>query len=433
MLDKYDKIVRKLDKPPVRLFEKLCIRNRNKSSSCRLCVAACPVDAVQIERIPDKGLGPVVDFGLCTACGACATVCPDGVFELVDLPDQKILSYLELLTQQTSNVTFSCTFGREEREEAEAAEQPKGRKQKKKRAETERPGVQVTCLARINEAIIVGAAGLGAETIWLDTSLCEQCSLGSVRPLIEKTARTSKRFLTTYGSKAQVVAAVEPPAVATGKPLPKNFPTVESFDQVDRRDFLKRLRKEAIKTGAVVVESSIPDFFPEPEETSQGLEYRVPTKRVLLLDAVRRFNDGVKEKASVRGMPFNSVAINENCTGCEWCALFCPSRALLKRDEEEEESTARIDFTISYCTGCDTCRDVCMEEAIDYRKDYSPAVFREETAESLAEFTIFACSECEEPFISMDPSAEYCYICAKKQANIGEMFHSFRDKSGKKY
>ncbi|NMC49864.1 MAG: 4Fe-4S binding protein [Desulfovibrio sp.] len=44
---------------------------------CGLCVDACPVGAITLEKAM-----AVVDASLCVGCGVCATTCPEGAIRL---------------------------------------------------------------------------------------------------------------------------------------------------------------------------------------------------------------------------------------------------------------------------------------------------------------------------------------------------------------
>lgn len=55
--------------------------------ACRYCVANCPKGALKAaERINGKGYIPVVvDIEKCICCGVCFNVCPDYVFEIIEV------------------------------------------------------------------------------------------------------------------------------------------------------------------------------------------------------------------------------------------------------------------------------------------------------------------------------------------------------------
>lgn len=57
--------------------------NQDYCKGCELCVDACPVNIVQIDKnkINKKGYNPATVFEMdkCIGCTNCATMCPDGV------------------------------------------------------------------------------------------------------------------------------------------------------------------------------------------------------------------------------------------------------------------------------------------------------------------------------------------------------------------
>ncbi len=70
-------------------FRPLAIRG-DRCKGCELCIAACPHQALALDRSVVNPLGyhPVrlVDPSACTSCAICARVCPDAVFTVYAAP-----------------------------------------------------------------------------------------------------------------------------------------------------------------------------------------------------------------------------------------------------------------------------------------------------------------------------------------------------------
>jgi len=70
-------------------FRPLSIRT-DRCKGCELCVAACPHQALALDRSAVNPLGyhPVrlIDPAACTSCAICARVCPDTVFTVYAPP-----------------------------------------------------------------------------------------------------------------------------------------------------------------------------------------------------------------------------------------------------------------------------------------------------------------------------------------------------------
>lgn len=60
--------------------------NQERCKGCALCVEACPLKIVSIDKtkINSKGYNPadVIDMDKCIGCTNCATMCPDEVIEV---------------------------------------------------------------------------------------------------------------------------------------------------------------------------------------------------------------------------------------------------------------------------------------------------------------------------------------------------------------
>lgn len=57
--------------------------NQDRCKGCELCVVACPMNIVEIDKatINKKGYNPATVFEMekCIGCANCATMCPDEV------------------------------------------------------------------------------------------------------------------------------------------------------------------------------------------------------------------------------------------------------------------------------------------------------------------------------------------------------------------
>ena len=77
---------------------------------CKLCVDACPYDALQMVDVKGKGLRSdsivEVDAIRCERCGACAGRCPTGALQLRHHTDDQVLAQIhELLSKNTDSIS----------------------------------------------------------------------------------------------------------------------------------------------------------------------------------------------------------------------------------------------------------------------------------------------------------------------------------------
>lgn len=60
--------------------------NSGRCKQCELCAVNCPKEAISFsQEINESGYQPtVIDHEKCISCGICYTICPDGVYEILE-------------------------------------------------------------------------------------------------------------------------------------------------------------------------------------------------------------------------------------------------------------------------------------------------------------------------------------------------------------
>jgi formate hydrogenlyase subunit 6/NADH:ubiquinone oxidoreductase subunit I len=89
------------------------------------------------------------------------------------------------------------------------------------------------------------------------------------------------------------------------------------------------------------------------------LPAHLPVKRMLLLSCMLKL--GKLSEESIDSPLFCQFGVNDDCTGCQMCAFFCPTGALSKLDEDGQVG---VRFKISNCTGCGLCQEICYRHAV---------------------------------------------------------------------
>jgi heterodisulfide reductase subunit A len=71
--------------------------DREKCSSCGICAALCPYNAIRLEE-SDGEIKAKVEPALCAGCGTCAAACPSKAITLHGFTSEQILAQIEALT-----------------------------------------------------------------------------------------------------------------------------------------------------------------------------------------------------------------------------------------------------------------------------------------------------------------------------------------------
>lgn len=353
----------------------LCTGNRDRASTCRKCMDSCPAGILKKE---DRGVQDDIAADRCARCGLCATVCPVGVFEAKDPSDEEIIVSSAEVLERFPEVVFVCSH---------------------RLGRTRIPyAVEVPCVGRLNEAVLVGAAAMGAEKVWLECSARSTCGIGQGAKVAAEVLKVSRRILSLYEHPTEIALTSRQPVVHERK-------NERSRQSGSKRRELRKQLKEVAESSRSETETMRPD---------SQLCYHLPKRRRLLLHFMRALGKPVKEKVPAGEMPFAQVHINENCSICNWCTLFCPTGALAQR---ESGGRGSICFDPAHCVKCGLCEAVCQERALTLEEEIAPAKLMS-GEEALVEFGVYKCEKCLSKFGTHSPKT-LCLFCEREQRILG--------------
>ena len=352
-LDQLVDVLTRLESRAIRVYPRQCSKLRHRRSTCALCADYCPVQAItwgeSLQVDPDK----------CTGCGICAAVCPTGAFEAQAPTNIELLARIQELVKEGASVAFACP-----------------RYLEAKGGDADR-FIQVNCLGRLDESILVGAVSLGVQAAWLLDGACQECPYTVACPersrrgraVAAQAAQRANALLQAFGIPERIFIGPQlPPGPSTAARSPA------AAEGLSRRALFSLAARETAKTAAVIVDSILAGQGAQAEEgqaPKKGeLPVRLPAKRRLLLAALKRFGrpvaphfeaDSSGPFGPAQGRLWAQFGFTEACTGCQMCAFFCPTGALSK---VEEGGKAGVAFRISYCTNCRLCQEICYREAV---------------------------------------------------------------------
>jgi Pyruvate/2-oxoacid:ferredoxin oxidoreductase delta subunit len=386
---KLEKVLARVDKKPLNLCFGLCVGNRDRKSTCRECVNVCPQGLL---KIGEYGLSKEIDLTECKSCGLCATVCPNGVLEVSEPSDLALLKKVNSLLEKKEKLTVGCYAG--------------GGRDKKGGYD-----LTLTCLGRLNEAILVAASAMGAKEVLLKTYACRGCEKKTALSVIERSVENSQKLLQAFGKDTKIVFLEEAPVAETSEKGEEK----ETEATYERRGFLQFLKGGAFAVAAMVGEGVIDHLketvSPRKEQaTPVGLEYRVPAKRQILIHFLRKLGEPKLEHISGANLPLAQVRIQENCSLCDCCSQFCPTGAL---KSTTIGGTKGIEFSISLCTGCGLCKLACSDGALSLSDTIETAGLIKDEAKRVVSFGVYKCAICDQEFGASVPK-KYCGTCERK-------------------
>ena len=324
-----------------------CVKNRH--STCSRCQDICPTGAVSVAA------GKVaIMHTQCEGCGACTTVCPTEALVPLDPTDDELRQRVARARAVTgSTLYFACA-----------------RMAAKQIADPSR-FVEVPCLARVEESLLLQQILDGAERVVLIDGTCSTCKLQGCGPLVQMVASTSNDLLTARGNGAKVErVSAFPPELLLAEPGGTDRGAERRAVLVGSAQSLKGTMGRAIGALAQIQASkdstsaTVLDAMGLTNRTDPAKDLEEPARQVSLLDALYELGD--REDAQVVTRFFGSFAHNnEKCRRCGVCVRICPTDALKQvRYRRNGISRVSLEFSASECIQCHLCEDICFRSCI---------------------------------------------------------------------
>lgn len=370
-LDSIIKIVDFLNVPFIEINSGLCSDIRKKGS-CDHCKEICPTNAINIGREIS------IDPKKCVRCGACATICHNGVYTLLDGSDETLLNKIEVLYSSVKNITIQCN-GCNNYFKIKHKKIPKGTGK-----------LVVPCLGRVNEIIHLRIRELDFENVMF--SDCDsKCPYKSAWNGFYQTL-----FLSDHLRKT--INMVSHNSSLTTKSEEK---LSKDFEGQNRRDFVNLAGKRAAAFALNINASK--------KQISKHM-HSLPIRRRILLEFLKSYeiNDHIVEKNT---LPFAEIKILSSCDLCGACAYICPTGALKLIDNNKNTT---ITFEFAKCIGCELCALVCDKGHLQIEDEANLGNLKRETI-SLHELSNRKCSKCDMNFVSVTDSA-MCPQCEKRNS-----------------
>lgn len=273
-------------------------------------------------------------------CDLCLQACPHEAVDLSNFTVQiedAACTGCGLCTQVCPGIALEFPLGPLQ----EALDKGRGQV---KCSKAEGHGQEVLCLGRLTPGLLADAASRHGP-LTLARGNCEECKIGgpTVPEALERTLEEARRYYPEIEARLTTETLHGP--------------------VVGRRELFEQLLGGTRRVAAEVL--------PEPPE-QLGLEeeHDLPAELRLRKLAAARSQGKVRWPA---------IQVLEGCTLCPVCTNVCPTGAVKRIHQEEEEYV--LELEVAACTGCNACVASCPPQVIELIEVGREAVFAEEPLE----------------------------------------------------
>lgn len=341
-------LIGQLESPAITVHQERCVLVRNRNAKCLRCAEVCTTGCINYD-----GEHVVISPASCIGCATCATACPTCALEAHHPDDNELLRQCAMAASAAEgSVCLACS---------QLLERAQGRYDVEK-------VVQVRCLGRVEESLVVSLAARGVQEIVLVGGNCEQCAHVSGWKMAQQVCDTARQLLQTWGASTQVRITRKLPTAMRAHGT--------AFDK-RRRAAFERSGREVARTGAAIASVAAQDAFGTPlkvEGTRKLLKvmedgtlpHFIPDRRERLLDALASLGEPRDVMLDTR--LWGHVIIDQDtCSSCQMCATFCPTGAIAKF--HDDDGAFGVEHYPGDCVKCRCCATICPEGALELSEE----------------------------------------------------------------
>ena len=310
-----------------------CLVCKYDKSSCDACIAACPVDAIEIE---DGGI-EVKDS--CRKCGLCAAACPTEAFVSPRIQPKKLYDKIAAAAAAHETAYVTCT-----------------------RALRRLPRENEVCLACVGDVTPETWFSILADypnvSVYLPLDICTHCRNTTGEEMLGDAIATAEEW-----SGAGMGLEVDPKALTCKKR--REYERKEFMDNIVRTTGLAVSKLNPATAAVTSVAQKIRDHSNKVTDLERAINAacgtsamekrrRVLTQgRQLMLTALQAHPELAKNVlVKTPKVDFSK------CTMCGECVRQCPLHAC------DLVGAGRFKVEEQYCVGCGLCVEVCGGRAL---------------------------------------------------------------------
>lgn len=364
-----------------------CLNPRHRIEFCDACSTACPQDAITLT-VDDVNIEPMD----CNNCGLCLSACPTGVFEHDDFQAMAWLSAM------------------------------KGKRDLKLRCmavppdDAEQTTTRIPCHGMLDARLLAALTTVGVERIQvMGADGCDQCP-----------SKVGYERLQVGLAEAKALGVIVPQvtvdapdlAVAEDEHAQIEASETDRFEQ--RRAFFTHLGGK----GATMLSKAMPSDLLEAQEEA-ALSFDSTDEAQLMVKHVPPLHQAALTSFFSQNRPIadgevswlHRIESTDACTGCQTCAIRCPTGALEWKDSGQQ---VQLMYRSAVCIGCSLCVSVCPYDALSLHH-HREADIDDDVRALLFESKQLTCETCGDTFLPHDGDNRFCWICKNEQ----EMDHEW--------
>jgi ferredoxin len=361
------------------------------------CVQSCPTQAIA------KGKKSI-DESSCHGCGCCVTTCSNGALGFKNLKDETLIRNVLHNSKGKTAFRFGCNHSYQHHLKND------------KFAIDQLASLEVDCLARLYEGILLLPLTAGVNQVWIDTAACADCSknrAAMVVDCIKANFDYSINWLTQLGiDKSRLAMAAEPPDFVLAEAKVIN----EKLNNLDRRAFFTHCGN-GIKSKAIGIAGDLADHVLPDQDKKERMALKPnqrknspPFHREVLLAVNKKLVQ--PQEIDKQLLEFPEMIIGQQCKLCNICSRLCPTGAI-EQYKDEENKRGSVIYQPAKCIHCGKCMDKCFEKQLSFTSSITNRVLVHLEEMIVYQADLVKCMKCKDYYPLPLAKDELCPICSK--------------------